>query len=257
MVRRICVLLLLMAAAGFGATVRLYLKDGSYQLAREYEVKQDRVRFFSTERGEFEEIPLDMVDLARTKKEAADRAAEGVAEAKAEAEEDAAIDAVTKEIQSVPKEPGVYYIHGEKLESLKLAESKIVGNKKRTVLKVLSPVPMLSGKETVELDGESAAMHISEKRPEFFFRLTTDENIGLVKMGPKKNARVVEHVEVVPMIKEIVEKPVFVDSFKKQEGDLLFKIWPTEDLEPGEYALIEFTEGKLNVQTWDFAISRP
>ena len=33
----------------------------------------------------------------------------------------------------------------------------------------------------------------------------------------------------------------------------LYKIWPAKPLEPGEYAVIEFSEGKLNVQVWDFA----
>jgi len=256
MVSRIGIFLL-MAAAAFGATVRLYLKDGTYQLVREYEVKQDRVRFYSTERGEFEEIPLEMVDVARTKKEAAERESEIATEAKAQSEEDAAERAAVKEIHSVPPEPGVYYIQGEKLQAMKVAESKIVGNKKRTVLKVLSPVPMVPGKQTVELDGDAAAMRIAEKRPEFYFRLSNDENIALVRLTPKKNGRVVENVEIAPVIKEVSEKPVLVETFKKQVGDLLFKIWPTEDLEPGEYALIEFTEGKLNLQTWDFGVTRP
>jgi hypothetical protein len=248
---------LLMGAAAFGATLRLYLKDGTYQLAREYEVKQDRVRFFSTERGEFEEIPLEMVDIDRTKKEAAERDAEVAAETKAQAEEDTAERTAAKEIHSVPIGPGVYYVHGEKLETMKLAESKIVGSKKRTVLKVLSPIPLVPGKQTVELDGEVAAMRIAEKRPEFYFRLSAEENIALIKLIPKKNARVVENVEIIPVTKEVVEKPEPVETFKKQVGDLLFKIWPTTDLEPGEYALIQFAEGKLNVQTWDFGVTKP
>ena len=37
---------LMFALAASGATVRLYLTDGTYQLVREYEVKPDRVRFF-------------------------------------------------------------------------------------------------------------------------------------------------------------------------------------------------------------------
>jgi hypothetical protein len=42
-----------LAVAAFGATSRLYLKDGDYQLIREYQVLADRVRYFSTERGDW------------------------------------------------------------------------------------------------------------------------------------------------------------------------------------------------------------
>ena len=34
----------------------------------------------------------------------------------------------------------------------------------------------------------------------------------------------------------------------------LYKIWPKEKLPPGEYAVVQFTEGKLNMQVWDFAV---
>jgi hypothetical protein len=46
-----------------------------------------------------------------------------------------------------------------------------------------------------------------------------------------------------------------VPTFQKQlTADNLYKIWPKEKLEPGEYAVVEFTEGKLNMQIWDFAV---
>ena len=244
----------LFAVTAFAATIRLYLKDGTYQLAREYEIKTDRVRYYSTERGEWEEIPLEMVDLDRTKKDAAEREADVKAEVKAQAEEDAALREVEKQVEAIPVEDGVYYIHDSKLEPIKAAESKMVKDKRRSVLKIMSPLPIVAGKQTVEIDGESASNRIDEKRPEFFFRMSAEERLAIIKLTPKKGARLVENVELVPVSNEIVEKPEEVESFKKMIADQLFKIWPEKDLDPGEYAVIEFTEGKVNLQVFDFGI---
>ena len=35
----------------------------------------------------------------------------------------------------------------------------------------------------------------------------------------------------------------------------LYKIWPEKHLTPGQYAVVEYTEGKVNIQIWDFAYS--
>ena len=65
---RLTLLFLLVAALLFGETFKLFLKDGDYHLVREYQVQGDRVRYFSTERGDWEEIPKDLVDLDKTEK---------------------------------------------------------------------------------------------------------------------------------------------------------------------------------------------
>jgi len=80
-------------------------------------------------------------------------------------------------------ENGVYLIEGDKLIPVKVGESKIVSNKGRTVLKVLSPIPMVSGKATLELDGPHATQGTANRTPEFYIRLSTDERFGILRMA--------------------------------------------------------------------------
>jgi hypothetical protein len=241
----------------FGGNVRLYLKDGTYQLVSEYKIGKDRVSYLSAEREEWEEIPLELVDLERTKKDAAQHEDDLKADAKAQAEEDAAERGALRQVEQIPSEPGVYYIHNDKLEVVKVAESKLVNNKKRQALKILSPIPMVSSKMTLEIDGDSSSKEIADPRPEFFFRLSTFERFGIIKITPtKKGSRVVENISVIPVSKQIVQDMKEVATFKKQEGDNVYKIWPEKDMDPGEYALVEYTDGEetVNTQVWDFKI---
>ena len=114
-------------------------------------------------------------------------------------------------------------------------------------------MPVIYGKTTIEVDGEHSANTVTNSRPEFYMRLAKDERFGIVKMTPKKTSRVVQELDIIPVSKGLIEKQQDVEIFRKQVDDGLYKIWPTNPLDPGEYAVIEYTEGKGNVQTWDFA----
>jgi hypothetical protein len=72
-------------------------------------------------------------------------------------------------------------------------------------------------------------------------------------MKPKKGFRIVQAWEIVPVTKELIETQDDVEIFRKQVEEGLYKIWPMQPLEPGEYAVVEYTAGKGNIQTWDFA----
>jgi hypothetical protein len=250
-----CCLLLATPGLLSAATVKLFLKDGTYQLAREYKVEGDRVQYLSADRGEWEEIPLSLVDLEKTRAVIKRHEEEAREEAVSIKEEEKALKEASREAERVPMEQGVYLVEGEKLITVKPGESKVVTNKSRNVLKVLSPLPVVTGKATVELDGPHSPTGTANREPEFYIRLSSDERFGILRMGEHKGNRVVEKLTIIPVTKETMEEPDLVETFRKQVGDQVYKIWPTKPLEPGEYAVVEYTDGKVNMQVWDFFIA--
>ena len=237
------------------ATVKLYLKDGTYQLVREYKVDGDRLRFYSTDRDEWEEMPVALVDLDRTEKEIKMREDAARQDAKTIDAEEKAEKEARREGEKVPMEPGVYLVDGDKLVAIKVGESKVVTDKKRSVLKVMSPLPIVTGKATLELDGLHSSNGTANREPEFYIRLSDEERFGLIRLRAHKGNRVVEKLTIIPVSKETMEEPEIVETFRKQVSDMVYKLWPTKPLEPGEYAVVEYTEGKVNMQVWDFFIA--
>ena len=144
------------------------------------------------------------------------------------------------------------------MKPLALAEQKIVNNKKREVLKILTPLPMVSGKSTVELDGDKSSFIVDQERPEFYFRMWHEERLAIFKLKPGKGStRIVENVAILPVTREFVGEPVEVETFRRQVGEQLFRIWPTKPLEPGEYAVVEYRPAGiqgLSLLVYDFSV---
>lgn len=252
--RLLLVLLLVAAVAAAAPTIRLYLTDGGYHLVREYEVKGDRVRFYSTERGDWEEMPLDLVDIKRTETELNTRRQALEEEAKILTEEDRVARQLQEEILKIPANPGVYYLENDKAVKIRNAESVVRTSKGRSVLGALSPIPVVPGKGRVELQGKKSLNVLHNPEQEFYIQLSADERFGIIKLTPKGGVRIVENITIIPVTKEIVEEPEEVEIFRKQlTPDGLYKIWPMQPLEPGEYAVVQYTPGKLNIQVWDFS----
>jgi hypothetical protein len=252
--RKYLLALLFLVFTLWAANLKLYLKDGSYHIVREYQVQSNNVHFYSVERSQWEDIPLDLVDLKRTEAEVAQRQAQLEKDAQAVAEEEKAERDLARETRRIPQDPGVYWLEGNQAKVIKIAQSTIHTNKGRSILKALSPIPMVPGKATLELDGAHSANVFTNPEQEFYIQLSETERFGIAKLTSKGAVRIVENLTYMPITKEVVEEPALVETFQTQLADGLYKIWAKQPFEPGEYAVIEYTEGKLNIQIWDFAV---
>ncbi len=251
-------LLLFVPVSLVADTFKLYLKEGGFHLVREYQVQGDRVRYYSTERGDWEEIPKDLIDLNKTESEhkaTKDQVARGTHE---QDEEEKAERAYAKEIASIPVESGAYYKPEKDLKTLKLADFQINTNKKRRIVQLVSPIPLVPGKATVVIKGEHSSFEVSEKRPEFYLRLAKEEKFGIIKLTPRKSMRIVENISVVPVSHENVENRKQMNTFEQELGRDLYKVWPEQPLEPGEYALMEYSDSidqpDIQLMIWDFSV---
>jgi hypothetical protein len=254
---RAILLLFLSVATLFASTVRLYLKDGTYQLVREYKVVEDRVRYYTVERGDWEEIPLDLVDLKRTEAEVKAHDEALKEDAAAQAAEEKAEREARAEVARVPVETGAYMVDGKEMKAIKPAEITLVMDKKRRILQVLTPAPILSGKGSVEIKGETSANAAPSNMPEFYLRLEKEERFGIIRLTPGKGVRIVEKVSIIPVANQMEEQQDQVQVFRRQLGPGLYKIWPMKPLEPGEYAVMEFTPAEtegIKLQAWDFSV---
>jgi hypothetical protein len=251
---------LLFAVLVFGITLsaanlKLYLKDGGFQLVREYAIEGDRVKYYSVDRSDWEEIPADLVDLKRTDAEAGARKSTLEIQQKQDDEEKAAAREIRQEILKIPRDPGTYRLEDGQLRIFKAAEGSVHDAKGRNLLRALSPVPLIPGKATLEIPGERSGEVVKDHEPEFYLQLSEFESFGMVKLKAQKGVRIVERITIEPVTKENAEERDKVEIFTKQLSENgLYKIWPQDPIEKGEYAIVEYTEGKINTQIWDFRI---
>ena len=269
MAKKIVLLPMVLGALGLAtcaawADQKLYLKDGSYQLVSSYEVHGDRVRYYSVEGSQWEEIPASLVDFdatERARKEETTQQQKELKEAKQidkERFERLAADAgfeVTPGIH-LPKEEGVFAFDGTRVIRMVESSAELVTDKKRAVLTKALPAPILKSRSLAVLDGNKAAVRILVEQPTFFVQLPggAGARLELVAVKPAKEVRVLEKVEQSPVGGKASEVRSSIPLERTEVAPGLFKLRPTQPLPQGEYALGELVQDKLNLEVWDFGV---
>ncbi len=183
-------LVLLPTPAQEGAR-RLILKDGSYQLVTKYEVKGDRVRYYSTEREDWEELPNSLVDWPATEKYQKDRAADASVPEAVELDKELARDEALAEARlpevapglRLPENQGVFLLdnfQGEpQVNELQQTAGDVNRNTKGNIFRgAINPVAGL--KQTIELDGAHAKIQAHVAVPSIYINVD-----GEVPGGPE------------------------------------------------------------------------
>ena len=274
------VLLALVLTFAQAKTKRLILKDGSYQVATKWEVKGDRVRYYSAERYEWEEIPTSLVDWNATEKYEKETGAEINAQAAAQiaadkAEEEAASPTVAPGLR-LPDQGGVYILDkfAQRDSLVELVQQGTQVNKqtgKNILRAVINPLPT-GTTQKIELKGAHARVQSHVPAPQIFVNINYDNDSAT---GDDESSKVSkeERFKIVRVKAEGKDKRAIADlkisllgSMKEQRnvipatldaiGSDWVKITPQQPLEPGEYALIEMlTPKQMNMYVWDFGVN--
>ncbi len=175
---------------GLGKNHRLILKDGSYQVVREYKINGDRVHYFSQERGDWEDLPVEIVDWDATRKWEQDHSGvdnEGSSPAMKEAEEidkeeaderadeKARMPEVAKGLE-LPDEDSVFVLdtYQGTPELVELVPKELRLNAKtHRGLGVLNP--LAGQKEGLEIDGAHAKVHLHVNDPAIYLSLGIED----------------------------------------------------------------------------------
>ncbi len=270
------VLALLIGAAASHAQVskRLILKDGSYQSATKWEIKGDRVRYYSSERAEWEEMPESLVDWKATEQWEKDHAnstnqelEKVLNENKADEDAEAAVNPLVAPGIRLPDGGGVFLLDTFKNQP-QLVE--VVQNSselnKRTGRNILRATinPIASAKQAIELKGAHARVQSHTTTPEIYIDIDMDtqqqpldvaNHFRIVRLQEKKDVRVLGNLKI-SMIGKVSQQQSFIPArAEKFSGDWV-KVIPLEALTPGEYAVVEMlTPKEMNLYVWDFGVN--
>lgn len=273
--------ILSLAAHAQSQAHRLILKDGSYQAVSKYEVKGDRVRYLSAERGEWEEVPKSLVDWDATEKyeqgrlhgapspEAQQLDKELEAEMKAE-------EARTPEVAHGLRLPsdGVFLLETfqdqPQLNELQQAGGELNKNMKSNILRAAIN-PLASAKQTIELPGVRAKVQSHTGVPVIYVSidqqdsssgtvgaekpLPAAERFKIVRAEVKGGKRIAGGIKIAAYGKVSADQRFVPATVSEMTGGWV-KLTPKDPLPNGEYAIAEMLgkEG-MNLYVWDFGVN--
>ncbi|MFZ0815346.1 MAG: hypothetical protein WAM78_07495 [Candidatus Sulfotelmatobacter sp.] len=298
-------LLLTLPAPAQQLSRRLILKDGSYQSITKYEVHGDRVRYFSAERDDWEELPSSLVDWPATEKYEKERAAApAIPEAAlVDKETDAERAAAESHLPQVapglrlPDLSGMFLLDNYKgqpqLVEIEQNEGDVNSGSRADILRG-AIIRGAGAKQTIELEGEHATTYAHVAVPSIYINIDNDEDTSpaapakpsdaagnnsaqrpqqpqqpqqpeaaivpfdrfhIVRLKAKNGKRIVGDIKRAPTGK-ITPEQNSVKTTIDRVGTGWLKLTPTEDLAPGEYAIVETKSAEgVNLYVWPFAVN--
>lgn len=243
---------------------KLVMKDGTFQIVSSYQVDGDRVRYFSVERSEWEEIPASLVDWPATKQAESDEAKTDAAlTSKIKAGEEAAnaaaldVDASFEVVPGVflPPGAGFFILDGQVISPLKQSPASTKLNKGHVVEQIVVPLPVIPSRTSVDLPGRHASLRTTNPTPEFYFRTTDldEPQIELIVAHVKGDKRHIENIDTLFGQQNHKGQTISMQEWRVANG--LYRFTLGQSLAPGEYALAQFSakEG-INLLLWDFGV---
>ena len=264
---------------------RLILKDGSYQLAAKYEIKGDRVRYYSSERGEWEEIPKNMIDWDATEKYEQGRLHGAPAPEAVQLDKELEAEQKAEEARSpkvapglrLPEDGGVFLLdtfqNHPQLDELQQSGGELSSHTKSNILRAAIN-PLASAKQTIELPGARAKIQSHTGVPAIYVNLDVHDTTGgsasvkgeppplpaterfkIIRAEIKNGKRIAGGIKIAPYGKVKADER-FVPATVQELGGGWVKLSPTETLPSGEYAVAEMlgSEG-MNLYVWDFGVN--
>jgi hypothetical protein len=241
------------------------LKDGSVQLVREYQVMDDRVRFYSTERSQWEEMPAALIDWDATHQVEGDQK-KGDVEllAKVHTQEqrrrvmaldvDASLEAAPGVF--IPPGEGLFVYDGKSVLRLTQAQADDKVDKGQVVKQILVPIPIVPSRRNLSIPRPHAEVRVTNEQPEFYMRTADarEPEMLLIRVKVRGDSRFIENVDTYfSAITKTKRNEVAAQRWPIAKGVYRFTIG--ESLTPGEYVFTEIVKGEgTNLYVWDFGV---
>jgi hypothetical protein len=244
---------------------KLVLKDGTFQIVREYTVDGDRVHYWSVERSDWEDIPANLVDWDATKKVEAEeqRKAQEEAEknrARILAEETAGVDQVDSSLEVhpgllLPDGVGMFVLGNRQFVALKQDQAQSKTNIGREVEKTVSGISVIPSQHRIELSGKRSAVRLGTGDLEFFMRTADgrEPRMILLRAHLRGSDRLLE-TESSSAVEDATDKGDDVSTLLWDLAPGVYRFTIDQDLPPGEYAFVEQTADGTDPNVWDFGV---
>jgi hypothetical protein len=269
---------------------RLILKDGTYQSVTKYEIHGDRVRYYSAERGEWEEVPKSLIDWDATDKFEQGRKDGNLAPEAVELDKELESERKAEQARSpqvapglrLPDEGGIFLLdtfeNQPQLAELQQSGGDVDKTSKTNILRAVIN-PLAGAKQNIDLPGPHAKIQSHTTVPSLYINIDPDQNtpatatatpatgatlnaapssndrFKIIRVEVKNGKRVAGAVKVAVNGKMKTDERFVATTSTTMTGGWV-KIAPSEPLTPGEYAVAEMlgTEG-MNLYVWDFGVN--